>query len=61
MMLEIAFAPAACRAEPMQGVVLISLSDAPGALRLALGAPSWRWSELLARRRGPPRASSWGP
>ena len=61
MMMEIAFAPAACRAETMQGVVLISLSDAPGSLRLALGTGSWRWSELLARRRGTPRASIWGP
>jgi hypothetical protein len=56
IMMEVAFAPAACRAEPMRGLVLISLNDGPGAARFALGGGSWRWSDLLfakgASRRG---------
>lgn len=47
IMLEVAFAPAACRAEPMRGLVLISLNDGPGAARFALGGGHWRWSDLL--------------
>lgn len=50
MIMEIAFAPAACRANPMQGLVLISLSDAPGAVGLAFGTGRWRWSDLLMAR-----------
>jgi hypothetical protein len=56
IMMEVAFAPAACRAEPMRGLVLISLNDGPGAARFALGGGHWRWSDLLfakgARRGG---------
>ena len=44
---EVAFAPAACRAQVVNGLVLISLGDAPGDPRLALGAGRWRWSDLL--------------
>jgi hypothetical protein len=47
IMLEVAFAPAACRAEPVRGLVLISLNDGPGAARFALGGGHWRWSDLL--------------
>lgn len=47
IMLEVAFAPAACRAEPMRGLVLISLNDGPGGARFALGGGHWRWSDLL--------------
>jgi len=47
--LEVAFAPQACRREAMRGMVLITMSDAPGAARLALGTGSWRWSDLLQR------------
>ena len=50
IMVEVAFAPAACRAEPMHGLVLISLKDGPGAARLALGSDAWRWSDLLFAR-----------
>ncbi len=46
--MEVAFAPAACRAQPMRGLVLITLGD--GA-RLALGSGTWRWTDLLAARR----------
>ena len=44
---EVAFAPAACRAQVVNGLVLIRLGDAPGDPRLALGAGRWRWSDLL--------------
>jgi hypothetical protein len=48
---EIAFAPEACRAEPVHGLVLLSMGQAGGSTRLALGQPAWRWSDLL--RAGP--------
>jgi hypothetical protein len=47
---EVAFAPEACRAEPVHGLVLISLNDGPGSSRLALGSGDWRWSDLLFAR-----------
>jgi len=47
---EVAFAPEACKAEPVRGLVLISLTDAPGAAKLALGGGRWRWSDLLFAR-----------
>ena len=43
---EIAFAPAACRAEPMRGMILLSM-DTAGSAKLALGQGAWRWSDLL--------------
>jgi len=52
---EIAFAPKACRSEPMRGLVLLSPNEAPGSLRLAVGLSDWRWSDLLH-----PRASDGG-
>ena len=48
--LGVAFAPEACRAQAMNGLVLISLNDSPGSARLALGARHWRWSDLLFAR-----------
>jgi len=57
MIVEIAFAPEACRAEPVRGLVLISLSDAPGAARIALGARTWRWSDLVFARGARPSGS----
>jgi hypothetical protein len=47
IMWEVAFAPASCRAQPVHGLVLISLNDGAGATRLALGTSDWRWSDLL--------------
>jgi hypothetical protein len=47
---EVGFAPAACRAERVQGLVLISLNDRPGAARIVVGGGHWRWSDLLATR-----------
>jgi hypothetical protein len=49
---EIAFAPAACRTQPMHGLMLISLNDGSESARLAVGHGEWRWSDLLALRRG---------
>lgn len=43
---EVAFSPAECRRQAMRGLVLLTLSDAPRAPQLALGAASWRWSDL---------------
>jgi len=51
IMWEVGFAPVACRSEPVHGYVLISLNDAPGAARLAMGAGDWRWSDLLGAHR----------
>jgi hypothetical protein len=47
---EVGFAPKACRSEPVHGLVLLSMKDAPGATRLALGGGNWRWSDLLSSR-----------
>lgn len=52
IMLEVAFAPKACRDDPMRGLVLISLADGPGAPRLALGSSRWNWSDLLFAKSG---------
>ena len=50
IIVEVGFAPEACRSRPMHGLVLISLNDAPGSARIALGAGAWRWSDLLFAR-----------
>ena len=52
IMWEVGFAPEACRAEPVRGLVLISLNDGPGAPRLVVGSGYWRWSDLLRPRPG---------
>lgn len=49
--MEVAFAPDACKARPMRGLVVISFADSPGAPKLALGGGDWRWTELLSARR----------
>lgn len=49
--MEVAFAPAACRAEPMRGLVVIAFDDRPGGPKLALGSGAWRWTDLLGARR----------
>lgn len=48
---EIAFSPPACRHQAMRGYAVISLGDAPGSPRIALGAAHWRWSDLTGVRR----------
>lgn len=47
IVMEVGFAPEACRVQPMRGLVLLSLNDAPGSAGVALGARDWRWSDLL--------------
>ena len=51
IMWEVGFAPEACRAEAVHGLVLISLNDGPGAARVVVGSGDWRWSDLLGPRR----------
>ena len=46
---EVAFAPEACRHQPVHGMVVLSLAD--GSTRFAIGAGEWRWSDLLGVRR----------
>jgi hypothetical protein len=46
IMAEVAFAPHKCRADPVKGLVLISLNDS-GSARVALGTGAWAWSDLL--------------
>lgn len=50
IMWEVGFAPEACRSEPVHGLVLLSLNDAPGGARVVVGSGSWRWSDLLRPR-----------
>ncbi|MDP3172849.1 MAG: hypothetical protein Q8M88_00250 [Phenylobacterium sp.] len=50
IMWEVGFAPEACRAEPVRGLVMISLDDSPGAARVVLGSDRWRWTDLLFAR-----------
>lgn len=44
---EVGFAPPECQLETVKGLVVVTLSDSPGAARLALGSGSWRWRDLL--------------
>ena len=48
---EVAFAPPACRSQPMRGLVLLTLADGPTAPAVALGAGNWRWSDLTGASR----------
>ena len=48
IMWAVAFAPEACRNEPVHGMVLVSLAD--GSTRFGIGAGNWRWSDLLGLR-----------
>ena len=47
---EIAFSPPACRQQQMRGYAVISLGDAPGSPRIAVGAARWRWADLTGVR-----------
>ncbi len=51
IMWEVAFAPEACRAQRVQGLVQVSLTDAPGSARVVMGSPDWRWSDVVTRSR----------
>jgi hypothetical protein len=50
IMWEVAFAPEACRAEPVHGLVLFSLNDGGRSGRLVVGSGDWKWSDLLRPR-----------
>jgi hypothetical protein len=52
IMWHVAFAPEACRTQPVHGLVAISLNDRPGGARLVMGSSAWRWSDLLHSRTG---------
>jgi hypothetical protein len=49
IMVEVGFAPEACRNQPVRGLVLITFGDGPGAPRIALGQGAWKWTDLLGR------------
>ena len=49
---EVAFAPKVCRSEPVRGLILISLNESQGSVRLALGSGVWRWGDLLTLHSG---------
>ncbi len=51
IMWEVAFAPKACRAEPVHGLVVLAMNEGAGSTRLAMGAGYWRWSDLLTPHR----------
>jgi hypothetical protein len=55
IMWEVGFAPEACRAEPVRGLIVISLNDGPGSARLVVGSDRWRWSDVLFAHQGGPR------
>ncbi|HLZ85284.1 MAG TPA: hypothetical protein VKQ54_17110 [Caulobacteraceae bacterium] len=57
IMWEVAFAPAACKAQPVRGMVVLSVAGAGAPTRLALGGGSWRWSDLLTPHPGAGGAS----
>ena len=48
---EVAFAPAECRAQAMRGLAVLALDDRADGAKLALGRGAWRWSDLLDLRR----------
>jgi hypothetical protein len=52
IMWEVAFAPEACRTEPVHGLLLFSMNDGPGSAGLVMGSGVWRWSDLLRPRSG---------
>jgi hypothetical protein len=50
IIMEVGFAPEDCRRQPVHGIVLLSMNDAPGSARVVLGSGVWRWSDLLFAR-----------
>ncbi|HSV04387.1 MAG TPA: hypothetical protein VLI41_14425 [Phenylobacterium sp.] len=53
VMWEVAFAPVACRRQPVHGLVLLKLAAGPGSPRVVIGGGAWRWQDLLfAKGRG---------
>ena len=49
-LVEVGFAPPACKTQRVQGLVLIKLDDSPQAPRIVLGQGAWKWSDLLFAR-----------
>ena len=50
IMWEVAFAPADCRSTQMRGLIVVSVpAPGGGVARIALGAPQWRWRDLLTQ------------
>ncbi|MDR3508929.1 MAG: hypothetical protein P4L64_13630 [Caulobacteraceae bacterium] len=47
---EIAYSPKACRAAPMHGLVVFSLVEPRGSVRLVVGQNDWRWSDMAIAR-----------
>jgi hypothetical protein len=43
----VGFSPRECKSQTVRGYVVVTLSDDPGAPKLALGTRQWRWSDLL--------------
>lgn len=43
----VGFSPRECKSQTVRGYVVVTLSDDPGAPKLALGTGHWRWSDLL--------------
>lgn len=51
IMLEIAFAPPACRFQGMRGLILLSPDPMTDSPRLAIGKDQWTWDDLVTRSR----------
>jgi hypothetical protein len=47
---EVGFAPAACRAERVHGLVVFPLNEGGGGDRVVVGTGEWRWGDMLAMR-----------
>jgi hypothetical protein len=50
MEFEIAYAPEACRAQAVHGLVVFNLHEPEGSVRLAFGVGDWRWTDLIGAR-----------
>jgi hypothetical protein len=44
---EVGFAPRACKDEQVRGLAVVSLDGTAGGPKVALGAGTWRWRDLL--------------
>ena len=51
IMWQIAFAPKACRAQAVRGLILVSTRPGAASPRQAIGLQAWRWSDLLNPQR----------
>jgi len=60
ILVEVAYAPEACRTGVVDGLVAIALNDRPDAVRLVLGGGRWRWSDVLFPRGFPSQRAAAG-